>query len=755
MKNVIKLLIILLPLKTFGQKMLVLPDTPRFANQNKGTWVLRLVDTAAWYSNGRRWVRSLNTKDLTSASSTDTTSLSNRINAKQNILISGSNIKTINGTSLLGSGDIGISVLDGYTIYNKTSWSSTGDFINVGSTTVSTNSKNKIKLSGGVGSYTKSIELTNPTGLEKWDFVMVSKIDTVHNDSYGIGVGIRSVNTYGSPSLCARVSTTNFSSNAGMLYIDAGESPSFSNIVNSGSTRLSFSQFDMIELRCSFDKYTVTFSVRNVTTNSSPIKLQYTYPTNGATPFAPNAGRFAIYNFGGSHEIQSIKITSNETLNSSLVIVGDSKSQYYNVSNIGKRYGSILERVYGSIVVNSGGYDRTTEVLLKIQDIINLKPAAVLLNIGSNDKRSGVSLGTYQTNYASITSQLQAAGITVYHLLQLNEAVLTFSDYNTWLNATYPGYIVNPGIINLAADNVHPSDIGNKQIADSVISQIGKYLSVKNTFNNDLKKLSINRSLNTGDSTFEVYGGLRFATGREHSGYVLTSDDYGGADWVALPGGGAGITGSGITGSIPVFTSSTNLTANANIVIDNSNTRIGIGTNSPQSPLHIVNQSGGFASGPDFEIMNNNSYGAVRFKNNGAVMSYFAQAGATFNNGIITANSFGLINQRANGDVYILTAGSGGGTDGGWIRFANQGYATTDERMGISPTGQVGIGTKSAGVTMTAGTIFQVESTTKAVMLPRMSTAQKNAITAVEGMEVYDLTLHQKSYYNGSAWINY
>ena len=39
---------------------------------------------------------------------TDTASLSNRINAKQNTLVSGSNIKSVNGNSLIGSGDVTI-----------------------------------------------------------------------------------------------------------------------------------------------------------------------------------------------------------------------------------------------------------------------------------------------------------------------------------------------------------------------------------------------------------------------------------------------------------------------------------------------------------------------------------------------------------------------------------------------------------------------------------------------------------------------
>lgn len=53
-------------------------------------------------------------------------------------------------------------------------------------------------------------------------------------------------------------------------------------------------------------------------------------------------------------------------------------------------------------------------------------------------------------------------------------------------------------------------------------------------------------------------------------------------------------------------------------------------------------------------------------------------------------------------------------------------------------------------------TLLEVSSTTQGVLLPRMTTTQKNAISSpTEGLEVYDLTLHQKSYYNGTTWINY
>jgi hypothetical protein len=60
---------------------------------------------------------------------------------------------------------------------------------------------------------------------------------------------------------------------------------------------------------------------------------------------------------------------------------------------------------------------------------------------------------------------------------------------------------------------------------------------------------------------------------------------------------------------------------------------------------------------------------------------------------------------------------------------------------------QVGI-----GGTPNANAELDVQSTTKGALLPRMTTTQMNALTAVEGMEVYNTTLHKKCVYTGSAW---
>lgn len=55
-----------------------------------------------------------------------------------------------------------------------------------------------------------------------------------------------------------------------------------------------------------------------------------------------------------------------------------------------------------------------------------------------------------------------------------------------------------------------------------------------------------------------------------------------------------------------------------------------------------------------------------------------------------------------------------------------------------------------------ASALIDLESTTQGFLTSRMTTVQKLAIaTPAEGLQVYDLTLHQMSYFNGTTWINF
>ncbi|MBF0330586.1 MAG: hypothetical protein HQL17_01510 [Candidatus Omnitrophica bacterium] len=61
--------------------------------------------------------------------------------------------------------------------------------------------------------------------------------------------------------------------------------------------------------------------------------------------------------------------------------------------------------------------------------------------------------------------------------------------------------------------------------------------------------------------------------------------------------------------------------------------------------------------------------------------------------------------------------------------------------------GNLGVGT------IRPGSSLEVKSTTGGFIPPKMTTAQKTAMTAVAGGVVYDTTLNSLQYYDGSAWV--
>jgi hypothetical protein len=77
------------------------------------------------------------------------------------------------------------------------------------------------------------------------------------------------------------------------------------------------------------------------------------------------------------------------------------------------------------------------------------------------------------------------------------------------------------------------------------------------------------------------------------------------------------------------------------------------------------------------------------------------------------------------------------------------GAASPTERMRIDSAGSLGIGTASPN----ASAILDVQSTTKGVRMPNMTTTQKNAISSpAAGLMVFDTTLSKLCVYSGAAW---
>lgn len=155
------------------------------------------------------------------------------------------------------------------------------------------------------------------------------------------------------------------------------------------------------------------------------------------------------------------------------------------------------------------------------------------------------------------------------------------------------------------------------------------------------------------------------------------------------------------------------------LAVDATNNRVGIGTASPSYALDIVTG-------------NNGTVHITPATGNGTTFMEFTEDPATGNHG----SRFYL--DGANNVFKVQTKLGGSYTDSLYF-----GYAGTT------------VGHIMAGGSPNASALFGVTSTTKGFLPPRMTTAQKNAIsTPAEGLMVFDTDLNALCVYAGSAWVN-
>ena len=84
--------------------------------------------------------------------------------------------------------------------------------------------------------------------------------------------------------------------------------------------------------------------------------------------------------------------------------------------------------------------------------------------------------------------------------------------------------------------------------------------------------------------------------------------------------------------------------------------------------------------------------------------------------------------------------------------FVNNNAGTLTEAFRVTETQNVLVGS----TTNIPSAILAADSTTKGFRPPAMTTTQKNAISSpAAGLQVYDTTLNQMSYYNGTTWVNF
>jgi lysophospholipase L1-like esterase len=550
-------------------------------------------------------------------------------------------------------------------IYNKNSWTSLSDFTQAGGVSASIVS-NKIQVTGGVGTYTQLLELTPALGftkLEHYKVAMKVKQGAITASSYGYGIGINSHNSFINAGVVARIGfTTGFPNSGVELDANAGGSYGFVSYTRRQITAVAN---DYVLVTMEKNGYDIHYTARNMTTNS--VEIDSTFAVG------ENTGPFSIFSMGGTFTIDSLAITSTE-LTGGTVFIGDSKTEGTGATTIDSRYVSLLQNQYDGIVGVGGGGDRTAEILGRMPQILSLKGRRYVLELGSNDLRSGVSNGTFQTNFTSIYNQLIAAGVDVYILLPFYETSEDLSTQRAWFIATFPANkiidtwtpMAVPG--RLAVDGIHPNDAGHAAIAAAIIQA------------NVITEAKTQQRL-----TVELIGG----------------------------GGGGGPT----TATWDSTMANGATTSRTPIVDNNQNTATG---------FEVKNQNTGAAA---------EAYLALRSNSGSAGWELFGP-GVT-NETVFTASS-GL------SGMAFATLGNIP------IKFRTNSTGVTNDRLTITGSGNVGIGTTSPN----ASALLDLSSTTQGFLPPRLTSIQINAISSpAAGLIVWNSDSLALFKYTGVGWL--
>ncbi len=102
----------------------------------------------------------------------------------------------------------------------------------------------------------------------------------------------------------------------------------------------------------------------------------------------------------------------------------------------------------------------------------------------------------------------------------------------------------------------------------------------------------------------------------------------------------------------------------------------------------------------------------------------------------------GIVTRNAQREYFTGTIGDR------WSVFDNY---VGGERISVLPDGNVGIAT----TTPDPSAALDVSSTTKGFLPPRMTIEQRDAITPIAGLMIYNTTTNKPNYYNGAEWMNY
>jgi len=644
--------------------------------------------------------------------SVDDTSPTNEI---QTLSVDGNDLTLSNGggTVTLPSGGGGADSYQADLIYSTNYYSNTSDFTAVNTTPVAQNGY--IRLSGGDGSLNNYLKL-NVTPITDENVIVAATYRMSGSTSVnGMGIGLRSVNTWYPVSVYGVFVPNNNS----LAIYQANTATKVSETFLSYTPALG----DVLKLTYVQSKDQGSLIFEDITQKKITTINAYDNHAVGSAFLVPNTCVPVVHSFSGTIDLLSLSCYS---LSKSpyIAIIGDSKSKGVAAGSTSLRYPALLSSL-GNTQVFSGNGDRAVEIAQSVQRIAAKSPTYAILNLGRNDLASSVSSSTWQANYTAIVDSLENAGIDVIHLLPIPEnSGLNQSALRSWILANYPGQTVDTtGFVRatmVSSDNIHPNELGYKQIAKNIVASGLITPQTDKTAQPEMMP-DVYRYLST------------LLSGSGTSDYIPR-----------FTGSGVlGNSGASDNGTLFTFTRPLSITSSTEdkITLRGSNSPVIRFTNSAGSDYAILQASAGFAR---FYVYGN--IPVVLATNNKNVFS-----GSSTSVEIGNTAGFGY-------DTGAFIRGFNNLSTGYSLLCSPSTVSKSTSPLSVNNAGQVGIGTDAPP----ASAKLEIVSTTQGFLPPRMTTTQRNAISSpATGLTLYctdctatDSSTGVQQVYNGSTWKN-
>jgi len=338
--------------------------------------------------------------------------------------------------------------------------------------------------------------------------------------------------------------------------------------------------------------------------------------------------------------------------------------------------------------------------------------------------------------------------------------VTTFNYQFPFFNGTHTGTTVSLGVLTPAGGGTGIGTLGapNQLLGMNAAGTAFEYKSLLGTAN----QVSVTNG--AGTMTLSTPQDIATTSSPTFSSLTLTNP-------LTLANGGTSKSLTAVNGGI-VWTDADSMEVTAAGTSGNILQSNGAAAPTWVTPGSILDTSYfkqlGNSFGADASLGTNDTFGLI-IETNNTRRAYFDDTTYSLflgNNALTTGSStypLWIDNGTGQNGLIKFTSGSATGTtstdgfdvgylgvSGGYI-WNNENTPTVfgtnnTQRMQISSAGLVSIGPSAA----TASAKLDIQGTDGALLVPRLTTAQKNALTATAGMEVYDTDLTRMECYDGS-----